>query len=146
MALTDNFENLIKSNLRNEFETDKNNWFPRNDSKENASYDKRKPGLFKIEFEGDGMVALCSKSYFVWGTKSKLSCKGLQQNRNMDVLNKEKYLQCLLNEEQIKGNNKGFRFMDKIIKTYEQEKIGLSPIYTKGVVMDDGIHIRPLDI
>ena len=146
MALTDDFENLVKSELRNEFEADKNNWFPRNDSVGNASYDKRKPGLFKVEFEGDGMVALCSKSYFVWGSKSKASCKGLQRNRNMDVLNKEKYLQCLINEEQIKGYNKGFRFTDKLIKTYEQEKIGLSPIYTKGVVMDDGIHIRPLDI
>ena len=92
------------------------------------------------------MVALCSKSYFVWGTKNKVSCKGLQQNRNMDVLNKEKYMQCLFDEKQIKGNNKGFRFIDKIIKTYEQEKIGLSPFYTKGIVMDDGIHIRPLDI
>ena len=92
------------------------------------------------------MVALCSKSYFVWGAENKMSCKGLQQNKNMDVLNKEKYLQCLFNEEQIKGNNKGMRFIDKKIKTYVQEKIGLSPIYTKGVVMDDGVHIRPLDI
>jgi hypothetical protein len=146
MALTDDFENLVKSDLRDEFQKDKNNWFPRNDSKANAAYDKRKPGLFKIEFEGDGMVALCSKSYFVWGTKNKISCKGIQHHRNMDVLNKEKYIQCLFNEEQIKGNNKGFRFMNKLIKTYEQEKIGLSPIYTKGVVMDDGVHIRPLDI
>ena len=30
------------------------------------------------------------------------------------------------------------------MKTYEQHKIGLSPVYTKGVVMDDGIHIRPI--
>ena len=146
MALTDDFENLIKPDLRAEFQKDKNNWFPRNDSKANASYDIRKPGLFKIEFQGDGMVALCSKSYFVWGAENKMSCKGLQQNKNMDVLNKEKYLQCLFNEEQIKGNNKGLRFADKLIRGYEQEKIGLSPMYTKGVVMDDGIHIRPLDI
>src|SRR5271165_4369465 len=78
MALTNDFENLIKPDLRNEFETDRNNWFPRNDSKANAAYDKRKPGLFKSEFEGDGMVALCSKSYLVWGSKeNKVSCKGL---------------------------------------------------------------------
>ena len=32
------------------------------------------------------------------------------------------------------------------MKTYEQNKIGLTPIYVKGVVMDDGIHIRPLSI
>ena len=32
------------------------------------------------------------------------------------------------------------------MKTYRQEKIGLPPIYVKGVVMDDGIHVRPLNI
>jgi len=32
------------------------------------------------------------------------------------------------------------------MKTYEQDKIGLSQIYIKGVVMEDGIHVRPLDI
>ena len=32
------------------------------------------------------------------------------------------------------------------MKTYEQDKIGLTPIYVKGVVMEDGVHIRPLDI
>ena len=30
------------------------------------------------------------------------------------------------------------------MKTYEQNKIGLSPIYKKGVVIKDGIHIRPI--
>ena len=30
------------------------------------------------------------------------------------------------------------------MKTYEQHKVGLSPIYTKGIVMDDGVHIRPI--
>jgi hypothetical protein len=24
--------------------------------------------------------------------------------------------------------------------------VGLTPIYVKGVVMDDGVHIRPLDL
>jgi hypothetical protein len=36
--------------------------------------------------------------------------------------------------------------VNKLMQIYEQEKIGLSPMYTKGVVMDDGVHIRPLDI
>ena len=60
-ALTGDLENLIKPELKEEFENDKVNWFPRSDTKENKAYDKRKPGLFKIEFEGEGMVALCSK-------------------------------------------------------------------------------------
>ena len=32
------------------------------------------------------------------------------------------------------------------MKTYEQDKIGLTPIYIKGVVMADGVHIHPLNI
>ena len=137
---------LIKPELRDEFERDKANWFPRTDTEEHKVYDKRKPGLFKIEFEGDGMIALCSKSYYVFGNKNKCSAKGVQQNNNIKILNKETYLRCLQNQEQINANNKGFRFVNKSIKTYEQNKIGLSPIYTKSVLFEDGIHIRPLII
>ena len=147
MALTDDFEKLIRLELRDEFEQDKSNWFPRTDTKEHKAFDKRKPGLFKIEYEGDGMVALCSKSYYVWGSgKNKFSCKGIQKCKNIEILNKIKYLQCLQNQEIINANNKGFRFTNKCIKTYEQNKIGLTPIYTKGILFEDGIHIRPLVI
>jgi len=81
MTLTGNFEDLIKPELRETFELDKYNWFPRTDTPENKADDKRKPGLFKIEFEGDGNVALCSKTYFVWGDKCIYSCKGAQKSR-----------------------------------------------------------------
>jgi len=43
---------------------------------------------------------------------------------------KDKYLECLFNNEVINGLNKGFRFDNKKMKTYEQHKIGLSPVYT----------------
>jgi len=145
MALTDEFEKLVKPELRNEFELNKNNWFPRTDSTENKDYDKRKPGLFKLEWEGNGMTALCSKTYYCWGSKDNFSSKGTQQDTNKEILNKESYLKCLNNEEII-CQNKGFRFINKTMKTYEQDKIGLSPIYIKGIVMEDGIHVRPLDI
>ena len=49
MALSDDFDELIKPALRNEFEKDKINWFPRTDTKENKAFDKRKPGIFKEE-------------------------------------------------------------------------------------------------
>ena len=77
------------------------------------------------------MVALCSKTYYVWGDKNKASSKGLQQRRNSEVLSKERYLQCLFNRETIDGTNKGFRFVDKLMKTYEQRKIGLTPYIQK---------------
>ena len=38
MALTDDFEKLIKPTLRKEFEKDKNNWFPRTGTKEHSNY------------------------------------------------------------------------------------------------------------
>lgn len=91
------------------------------------------------------MVALNSKTYFVWNDKeNKLSAKGIQKDRNKNILTKEKYLSCLMNNELINERNKGFRFIDKTMKTYELNKTGLSPVYPKGVVMDDGIHIRPI--
>ena len=145
LTLTEEFDTLIKPELRNEFELDKNNWFPRTDSTENEAYDKRKPGLFKEEYKGDGMVAVCSKTYYCWGNKDKFSSKGAQKNRNLEHLTKLSYKKCL-NNQQIICQNKGFRFIDKTMKTYEQDKIGLTPIYVKGIVMDDGIHIRPLNV
>jgi hypothetical protein len=146
MALTDDFDKLIKPDMRKEYEQDNNNWFPRTDTEENKAYDKRKPGLFKIEYEGGGMVALCSKTYYTWGTKDKFSSKGVQNDRNKEILNKEEYKSCLTNGKTIDCQNKGFRYVDGTMQTYEQQKIGLTPIYVKGIVMDDGIHMRPLSI
>lgn len=138
------FQSLIKPHLREEFEKVKNKFFPRQEYK---AFDKRTPGLFKVEFEGDGMIALNSKTYFVWNDhENKMSAKGVQKDRNSDILVKEKYLSCLMNNELIIGENKGFRFVDKRMKTYELNKTGLSPVYPKGVVMDDGIHIRPITV
>jgi hypothetical protein len=52
---------LVKPEMKDEFENDKCNWFPRTDTTEHARYDKRKQGLFKVEWEGAGIVSLCSK-------------------------------------------------------------------------------------
>ena len=92
MALSDNFENIIKPELKEDFNKDKHKWFLQIDTEEPKKFDKRTPGLFKIEYEGDGMVALCSKTYYVWGNKNKVSSKGLQQIRNFEVLTKERYI------------------------------------------------------
>jgi hypothetical protein len=147
MALSgDAIHNLIKPELREEFYIDENNWFPRTNTTENKAYDRRKPGLFKLEWSGEGMVALSSKTYYCWGNDNKVSCKGTQKDRNNYLLNKESYTKCLDDGKTINCKNKGFRFTDKTMKTYEQNKVGLTPIYVKGVVMDDCVHIRPLDL
>ncbi|XP_048238897.1 uncharacterized protein LOC124129020 [Haliotis rufescens] len=40
-------------------------WFPRSCCSVHALHDKRTPGLFKLEYEGDEMIGLCSKTYLV---------------------------------------------------------------------------------
>ena len=52
-------EDLIKPELREEFEQNKHNWFVT----PLALQGKHTPGLFKVEFKGDKMIGLYSKSY-----------------------------------------------------------------------------------
>ncbi len=65
----DSIESLVKPELRDHFEIEKHKWLPRTDTVEHARYDKRTPGLFKLEWEGDGIVALCSKTWCGFGAK-----------------------------------------------------------------------------
>ena len=58
----ESLEDLVKPEMMHEFENDKCNWFPRTDTVEHAKYDKRTPGLFKVEWEADGIISLCSKA------------------------------------------------------------------------------------
>jgi hypothetical protein len=62
MALSaETLEEVIKPDLGQVYDIEKKNWFPRNDTPEQAAYDKKTPGLFKEEYSGDGIIALCSK-------------------------------------------------------------------------------------
>ena len=72
-------ESLVKPELKAEFEADKCNWFPRTDTPEHKAYDKRTPGVFKVEWKGQGIVGLCSKTYYCFGAKDKFSCKGVNK-------------------------------------------------------------------
>jgi len=139
MALAGEFNDLIRPDLRDDFEINKANWFILN------NYDKRTPGLFKIEFTGVGAIALCSKAYYIWSeNKLKYSPKGLQKSRVM--FNKDQYFNCLNLKQHIKCNNMGFRKHNGQIKTNTQNKIGLTPIYTKSVVLNNGINIAPVNL
>ena len=130
--------------MKDEYEKDKNNWLPRTDNPINEAFDKRTPGLFKIEKADLGIIALTCKSYNMKTTETVKS-KGGQKDRNILNLTWDKYYHCLKDEIQISGGNMGFR-RDKNcpMKTYINPKILLTPIYTKRVIMDDGIHTRPL--
>jgi hypothetical protein len=144
------FISLVKKDKREEFMKDYNNWFPRTDTKENIAYDQRKPGIFKFEFVGTGMVALAPKSYcakYGEGKEDiKLSSKGCNQKTNKSLLTFEKYKQCLVDGVYMYGTNIGFRVIDHEIRTYEQVKIGLNPLYDKRRLMEDRITTVPLHI
>jgi hypothetical protein len=45
-------------------------WLPRTCCTKHAKYDKRTPRLFKLEYEGDVMIGLCSKTYIIQKIKT----------------------------------------------------------------------------
>ena len=106
--------------------------------------DKRTPGLFKVEYEGEGCVALTSKTYFCFGDTNKLASKGL--NIGLNNLTKESYLDVLLSRRPGSGTNRGFRPLNNRILTYQQERAALPYLYTKRKVAADGISTTPLDL
>ena len=113
-------ESLVKPELREEFEADKANWFPRTDTPEHKGYDKRTPGLFKEEWTGAAITWNWYKQQdllLLWGLY-KFSCKGV--NKKTNDINKEKYLNILLTKQSIAGLNKGFRVVNNSMYTYEQ--------------------------
>ena len=143
MALTDDFEKLIKPELKEEFLRERNKWFPLHNDKA----DQRTPGLFKTEFEGDAIIVECSKMYCARGyKKDKYSCKGMQHKNNKLNTNFLVYRDVLFWGTQNSCKNTGFRIINNEMVTYETCKNGLTSVYDKGYVMDDGFHIRPLDI
>ena len=93
----ESIEKLVKPELTTEFQKDKKSWFPRTDTAEHNAYDKRTPGLFKVEWEGDGIVVLCFKTYYCWGSKDTFSCKGV--SKQTSEINKEKYINFLLTKQ-----------------------------------------------
>ena len=70
-------------------------------------FDKRTPGLFKVEWRGDGFVGLCSKTYYCFGVNDKFSTKGLSKHQN--IINKESFLTVLSDRRSGSGVNRGFR-------------------------------------
>lgn len=141
----DKLDDVIKPHMRKEYNEDKYNWFPNEETDKLKAYNKRTPGLFKVEFEGNAIYALCSKLYFVEGENyDKYSCKGIQKNQN--EINKDRFHNVLFNDVKDICTNKGFRVIKNEMVTYIQQKRGLSYYYDKRVVLADGVSTVPLDI
>ena len=81
MALSaTSLEEVIKPDMQQQ-----KNWFQRTDTPDHATYDKRTPGLFKTEFNGDGMITLCRKTYFSFGAEDNFSCKGVNRKTTISI-------------------------------------------------------------
>ena len=74
----------------------------------------------------------------------KLSCKGIQKEGNN--VNYQKFKDVLFNGNKDIVLNKGMRYINGTMKSYEQSKKGLSYVYHKRIVQSDGISTKPLNI
>ena len=131
-------EHTVHPELKEEFAAKKGDW------KAWKQWRGRIPGLFKQEFAGERMIALCSKCYFAddRGEKQKLSTKGMSKKQNAITWQRFK---AALEGNKDMATNRGFRMRDGKIVTYEQEKLGLSAYYDKRWVLPDGIHTEPIE-
>ncbi len=121
------------------------NWHPDVCCVKQKKYDRRTAGLFKIEWEGSGMIALCSKCYFGWGEEGdKRSTKGLNKDRT--PVNREMFKDVLETMKPTGGYNMGFQMKNNRMYTYKQWRSALSFLYPKRKVLADGISSVPLDI
>ena len=121
-------------------------WVPRSCCADRLEFDKRTPGLFKLEYQGDGMIALCSKTYYCFGGLKgpKTATKGL--SKALNDLTKETYKNVLDTKTSGGGVNRGFRVHGSAVHTYEQHRASLSYLYIKRQVGPDGKTTKPLDI
>ena len=108
------------------------------------AFDKRTPGLFKVEWCGDGFIGLCSKTYYCFGASDKCTTKGL--NKRQNTIDKDAFLSVLTNRRSGSGVNRGFRVRDSSVMTYIQERAALTYFYPKRKVLADGLSTAPLDL
>ena len=147
----DSFDEIVKPEMKQAYETDKKNRLARD------KFSERTPGLFKPGFVGTRGVWLTAKYYLVQSkaNKNKYSCKGVSKKHNdlhfqrykdvSDVLLRTVRDSELEEKDIDKTKNVSFRVYDQGIVIYEQNKLDLSGYYNKCYVLDDGIHTRPLD-
>ena len=133
-------EKMLKPGMKERWLAEKHLWEPDISTPEKARFNRRVPGLFKIEKEGQKMIALCAKSYII---DTKAAHKGVQK-RNTDLIHLNKYKECLFGSVELNAENRGFRVFDNEMTTYSVVKTGLTPIYDKRLVAADGVSTFPL--
>ena len=118
MAISgDSIEALIKPDLHAEFENDKRNWFVT----PGAPQGKHTPGLFKVEFEGDKIISLCSKSYCMEKFVSE-SSPG-QVKLSMKRVNKKQFKNPMPHYERVLNTRENFRACNSSIQAKDQSMV-----------------------
>ena len=126
-------------------EADGNFWFPRTCCREHALFDKRTPGLMKLEASGRLMICLAAKTYFLANDSgNKMSCKG--SNKQFMVDPQHHYLKALVDKASHYSTNRGIKATETGVVTYELVKLAFSYFYCKREVLADGIHTKPLSL
>ena len=86
-------------------------WLPRTCCTKHAKYDKTTPGLFKVEYEGDVMNGLCSKTYIVQKTKtvptSNTRMAAFRLLRRAKKLPVKRFVHCPRQVREVKFSSKG---------------------------------------
>ena len=106
------------------------------------AFDKRTPGLFKVDSCGDGFVGLFSKTYYCFGAADKYSTKGLSKRHN--DIDKDTFFAVLTNRRSGGGINRGFRVRGSSVMTYIQERAALTYFYGKRKVLLPTVSARRL--
>ena len=81
--------------------------------KARRAFDKRTPGLFKVEWSGDGFVGLCSKTYYCFGATDMYSTEGFSKRHN--AIDKDAFVEVRRSGI---GTNRGFRVHHSTVLTY----------------------------
>ena len=104
---------------------------------------KKKLGYLKDEMNGmiiDEVVAVKSKLYAIkYGTKEKLTAKGVQKATVRDEINFDDYKNCLFNQRFFKHSNYRLQSKKHQISSIRLDKISLSPLDDKRYILDDGV-------
>ena len=168
----DSFDDIVKDGMEKEYFEERHNFFPteacdncrpeyvrcreaknewpmeRECCKDAHREALRTPGLFTVEATATDAIFLAPKTYCMvdesTGTK-KISTKGL--NKNLNSYEMETFRRVLRTRSKAEGVNKGMkRLKSGSVVGYEQRKSGLTPLYIKRKVMNDGVETRVLDI
>ena len=122
------FEELVKPELDDEYRESRRGksvctdtpppiFFQRECCKKHEAWDKRTPGLFKIEFLAEDMYSLSSKTYFARNQgMAKLSCKGINKRFVQNPL--QVFLDVLEKRESKQSENKSIILKGTSLYTY----------------------------